>query len=255
MLAVAGLSSASAPVDAQATAPPSPARANLTRAELETMLERLTETALSASAGPVREQARTESGLIRSRLAAGDLRSGDQIVLVVMGQPQLTDTFTVSPGRTVVLPGPGEIAVEGVLRSELADHLARQIARVVPEPRVDAHVLIPIDIGGAVQRPGRYEIPAELPAADALSLAGGPTLTGGDARARIRRGGDVIWEGLALRTAELMGLSLDQLSLAGGDRIEVPGGDSLWNMQLAKRAVAVGAVASFLAVLVQAGIF
>jgi protein involved in polysaccharide export with SLBB domain len=254
-MAVAGLLSFFVPLGAQTPAPLTPPRANLTRTELESMLERLTETSRSASAGPVREQARIETTLIRSRLAAGDMRAGDRIVLVVAGQPQLTDTFTVSPDRNVALPGLGEVPVDGVLRSELVDRLAGQISRVASEPRVEAHVLISIDIAGAVQRPGRYEIPAELPAADALSVAGGSTLTGAEARARIRRGGDVVWEGLALRSAELMGLSLDQLSLVAGDRIEVPGGDSLWNSQLTKGAVAVGAVASFLAVLFQAGLF
>jgi protein involved in polysaccharide export with SLBB domain len=254
-LAVAALLAAQSQVAAQAAGLAASSGANLTRAELEVMLARSTEAAVAASAAPVRVQARTEAALIRSRLAAGDLFGGDRIALAVAARPELTDTFTVSAGRSVTLPGSGEIALRGVLRSELADHLSAHISRTVAEPAVEARVLIAIEVAGAVERPGLYAVPAELRLADVLSVAGGATLADAEARTRIRRGREVIWEGHALHTAALMGLSLDQLSLAAGDVIELPGTGSGLGALLRNGLLAAGAVASFLVVLVETGIF
>jgi protein involved in polysaccharide export with SLBB domain len=254
-VALAVLLPAQAPVAAQAAGAVAASRANLTRAELETMLARVTESAAAASAAPVREQARIEAALIRARLAGGDLRPGDRIVLAVEAHPQLTDTFAVTARRSVTLPGTGEIPLEGVLRSELADHLAGHISSFVAEPDVEARVLIALDVRGAVERPGTYAVPAEMPVADVLTLAGGATIADAEDRTRIRRGREVIWEGHALRAAGLIGLSLDQISLGAGDRIEVAGGQSEGGGRLRDGVVAVGAVVSFVAVMVQRGVF
>src|SRR5688572_28902694 len=158
------------PLAAQSAAAAS--AANVTRAELEAMLTRATETGASASAEPIREQAQIEASLIRRRLQTGDLRTGDRIALVVTSQPLLTDTFTVSPDRTIELPGLGGVEVNGVLRSELMDHLSRRISTVTSAPVVEARVLVPLEIRGAVRRPGLYAVPTETPVADVLSVAG-----------------------------------------------------------------------------------
>lgn len=257
MLVVAGLVAAPAPAVAQAAGAVAVSRAHLTRAELTTMLTAATGAAASASAAPLREQARREAELIRSRLTAGDLSAGDRVALTVEGEPLLSDTFTVSEGRTLALPGAGELPLAGVLRSELEEHVARHLASLVSDPRVEARVLIALEIRGAVARPGAYALPAETPVADVLAMAGGATLGNAEEDTRIRRDGDVIWEGHALRAAALMGLSLDHLSLGAGDRIEVPGGGDTGEGDgfLRNALVGVGAAIGFVAVLVQAGVF
>jgi protein involved in polysaccharide export with SLBB domain len=239
-----------APLAAQSAAAAS--TTNVTRVELEAMLTRATENAASASAEPVREQARIEASLIRSRLEAGDLRAGDLVALVVTGQPLLTDTFTVSAARGIDLPGLGEVELSGVLRSELLEHLTRRIATVTSAPVLEAGVLVPLEIRGSVRRPGVYAVPTETPVADVLGVAGGATSADAQGRVRIRRGNQVIWEGHALRSAELMGLSLDQMSVAAGDRMEVAGGGEGFGGLLRPVVLTVGAVATFVAVLVQA---
>jgi protein involved in polysaccharide export with SLBB domain len=249
-LVLAALSAGHECVSAQSAVAAS--AANVTRGELEAMLTRAIETGASASAEPVREQAQIEASLIRRRLEAGDLRAGDRIALVVTSQPLLTDTFTVSAERTIDLPGLGDVEVEGVLRSELLDHLSRRISTVTSATVLEARVLVPLEIRGSVLRPGVYAVPTETPVADVLSVAGGATSTQAQGRIRIRRGGDVIWEGHALTSAQLMGLSLDQISVAAGDRLEVAGGSEGFGSLLRTSVLGVGAVATFVAVLVQA---
>src|SRR5213596_640664 len=43
---------------------------------------------------------------IRARLADGDFQPGDRVLLRVDSEPALSDTFTVTPGRTLALPAP-----------------------------------------------------------------------------------------------------------------------------------------------------
>lgn len=194
---------------------------HVTRAELEQLLARYEATASSAS-GSLREQARQEVISIRQRLEEGDLRVGDRVLLVVEGHPQLTDTFNVVAGRKLVLPDMGDIPLEGVLRSELPDHLTTEIGRFIRNPTVRARSLVRLEILGAVGRPGYYAIPSDVLVSDALMIAGGPAGNANVEQIKIQRGRDVLWEGDRLRTAVIEGRTLDQLSVRAGDGIFVP---------------------------------
>lgn len=201
-----------------------PTGLQLSRGELEELLHRFEETASStAYSGTMRAQARDEAELIRERLQQGDLRVGDQIVLVVEGQPTLQATFTVVAGRMIVLPEIGEVPLTGVLRAELQPYLTSHLSRYLVTPVVHARSLIRVEILGAVGRPGFYMIPSDMLLSDALMAAGGP---GGNAaldRIRIVRGKEVIWKDQRLREAMIEGRTMDQLSVRAGDGIHVPG--------------------------------
>lgn len=183
-----------------------------TRAELEQLLARYEAAGSSSS----------EALAIRQRLAEGDLRVGDRVLLLVEGHPQLSDTFNVVAGRKLVLPDVGDIQLEGVLRSELTDHLTTEIGRFVRNPTVRARSLIRLEILGAVGRPGYYAIPSDVLVSDALMIAGGPAGNANVERIRIQRGRDVLWQGDRLRNAVIEGRTLDQLSVRAGDGIFVP---------------------------------
>lgn len=191
---------------------------HVTRAELEQLLARYE----AASAGSMRDQARQEAIAIRQRLAEGDLRVGDRVLLVVEGHPQLTDTFHVVAGRKLVLPDIGDVPLEGVLRSEVPDHLTEHIGRFIRNPSVRARSLIRLEILGAVGRPGYYAIPSDVLVSDALMIAGGPSGNANVERIKIQRGREVLWEGDRLRSAVIEGRTLDQLSVRAGDGIVVP---------------------------------
>src|SRR5437879_3402957 len=66
-----------------------------------------------ASAAPqlgadARADAARQAAAIRARLTAGDFAVGDRIWLTVLGEKELSDTFTVGPGRLLTLPLIGE---------------------------------------------------------------------------------------------------------------------------------------------------
>lgn len=201
----------------------SASQVHMTREELQEALaryEQLTHTAQQN--GEMRALARYEATLIRTRLTEGDFQVGDRIFLAVAGEPALTDTFVVRRDRTLDLPTLGEVSLQGVLRSELQDHLAQQVARHVRNPVVRASSTMRLSILGAVGNPGFYVLPTDQVLTDALMAAGGPTQTATLTRMRIERGNERIWDGAALQQAIIEGRTLDQLSLRAGDKIVVP---------------------------------
>lgn len=225
LLIAAGLAAFAAPGEAHAqTLIDTNARgAELTRDELTSLLTRLEEAATASGySGELRAQAARESGFVRERLDEGDFRVGDRVALQVQGEPQLSDTLTVTGQRTLEFPEIGQISLQGVLRSELESHLTEELGRYLRDPRVRATSLVRIAVLGSVGAPGFYTLPASVLLEDALMSAGGPA-GGADVESiQIRRGQDVLWEGDLLQRAMVEGRTLDQLSLQAGDRIMVP---------------------------------
>lgn len=200
-----------------------PTGVQLTRDQLTELLERYEATAASSAySGDLREQARDEAALIRQRLEEGDLRVGDRIDLIVEGQSDLTQQFSVVAGRSIVLPAIGEVPLEGVLRSELQAYLRDHIARYIRDPIVHARALVRLQILGAVVNQGFYTIPSDELVSDALMLAGGPLAAANLDEITIDRGTTTIWSGDRLRSALQEGRTLDQLSIRAGDAIRVP---------------------------------
>ncbi|HEX7051962.1 MAG TPA: polysaccharide biosynthesis/export family protein [Longimicrobiales bacterium] len=201
----------------------STARLQMTREGLERLLAQYDQAARSgAYSDELRARARYEAALIRTRLEHGDFQVGDRIVLEVLGEEMLTDSFTVAMGRVLRLPLVGDISLKGVLRSELESYLTQQIGRYLKDPQVRARSLIRISVTGAVSSPGFYVVPSESLLTDVLMMAGGPGQNADLDDIRVERGDDEIWEGDPLQQAITEGRTLDQLSLQAGDRIIVP---------------------------------
>jgi protein involved in polysaccharide export with SLBB domain len=234
-----------------------PSGLQLTRAELQQLLQRYEETVQSqAYTETLRKNAAAEIDLIRQRLAEGDLRVGDRIMLDVQGHPALSaDTFTVVSGRKIVLPqGFGDVPLEGVLRSELQAHMTTHMARFIRDPIVRARSLVRLQMEGAVASPGFYMVPSDVLLSDALMMAGGPVANANMERVQIKRSGDVIWDGDRLAEAIVVGRTLDQLSVRAGDVIDVPQKRSRLDVMRNGLAV-VGAVSSLVLLAVRLGVF
>jgi protein involved in polysaccharide export with SLBB domain len=187
-----------------------PARAMATRAELEGLL--------AGKEGPVSDELARQ---VKDRLEKGDLQPGDRIALRVVGEQTLTDTFTVTPERTVELPNMAPVPVKGVLRSELRPYLTKELGKYIRNPDLQAAALVRVSVTGAVGRPGFYNLPADVLASDAIMAAGGP---GGKAdvnRTSIRRGPVEILAEKEVAVAVQNGKSLDQLNVQSGDEIMV----------------------------------
>jgi polysaccharide export outer membrane protein len=185
-----------------------------TRQALVARAERLE---AARSAGAAREAAG-----IRIRLARGDFRVGDRILVVVEGESALSDTFVVEPGRQLTLPAIGAVPLEGVLRAELQPYLTRRLAQNLRDPDVRTTAFVRLSIQGAVARPGYYGVPAAALLSDALMAAGGTMQEANMAKLRIERDGTAIWEGKALQQAIAEGRTLDDAGLVAGDQYVVP---------------------------------
>jgi polysaccharide export outer membrane protein len=170
----------------------------------------------------VKRTIEADADLIRSRLRDGDFRVGDRITLEVEGEENIPDTVTVESGPKIVLPLFGEISLEGVLRSEIQEHLTQTLGQFIREPVVRANGHIRISVQGQIGRPGFYTMPAEMLLGEALMVAGGPTPASDMDDIRIDRGTATVLEGEALQEAIRSGLTLDQLNLQAGDQIVVP---------------------------------
>jgi protein involved in polysaccharide export with SLBB domain len=218
-ISIAGAAHAQAPAPDQWNAQ----QVELSRADLESLLLRYEETAAStAYSGTLREQARREAALIRTRLTAGDFQVGDQIALVVESEGNLTGGFIVQPGPSIALPVIGRISLEGVLRSELQPHLQQEIGRYIRNPVVHARSSVRLMITGGVGQGGFHVVPTSTVFTDMLMMAGGPVADAMLQDIRVERANRVIWEGPALQQAIIEGRTLDQLSIQAGDHIIVP---------------------------------
>lgn len=227
------------PVAGQTSVDLDPGRLHATRAQLEQLLQAYeNELAGEDYSEHLRSIAGGEADLIRARLKDGDFQVGDQIVLAVAGQPTLTATFTVTDGRRLVLPDVGEVPLAGLLRSELKAALTDHIAKYVRNPQVHVQANIRVAVFGEIGKPGYHVAPSESLLQDVLMLAGGPTRAAKQQNIKIRRNGDVIWDGGPLQDAMVEGRTLDQLSLRAGDEVQVPGsGPSFGNVVHTLRAV------------------
>ncbi len=189
---------------------PAAPRAMATRAELEAL-----------AAGKSGEASQEEIKLVRERLAHGDLQPGDRVALRVLGEQGLTDTFTVKPTRTILLPNIGDVSVDRVLRSELNDHLRKEVGRFIRNPQLEATALVRISLTGSVGKPGFYNLPADVLASDAIMAAGGPGSKGDVTKTEIRRAGLIVASKEATGEGIQRGASLDQLNVQSGDEIVV----------------------------------
>ena len=196
----------------------------VSRQELEELLTRY-ESVLNSTgySEEMREDARRSANLIRQRLTEGDFVTGDRIAIMLLGAPEdFPDTLTVEPGSVVTLPNMGQISLQGILRSEVQEHLRTEIGRFVRNPQLTAQALVRLSVQGAVGTPGFYVFPAEMLLGDVLMAAGGPEQDSRLEDIRIRRGEDELMRGGEVLTALDEGRSIDQLGLRAGDELTVP---------------------------------
>jgi protein involved in polysaccharide export with SLBB domain len=190
-----------------------------TRAWLESQAATAHQQATAATKTSIRVQHQLEERVLRRRLADGDFAPGDLVLLEVLGEPALSDTFSVRTGRTITLPGLGDVPLTGVLRSELQDHVTRFIAKYIREPNVRTSTLVRLAVLGAVLRPGFHLVPPDTPLPDVLMRAGGPAPTANFDLITVRRSDVELWNGTDVRQALGEGLTVDHLGLQSGDEI------------------------------------
>ena len=195
-----------------------------TRAQIETAIAEADKILASPGySSRIRNMKRTESELMRARLTDGDLQPGDQVVLSVLGETGLSNTFAVGPGSILSLPGFADIPLRGILRSELQQYLTAEIGKFLKSPTVRAQSTVRVSVLGGVGKPGYYQASSELLATDVIMAAGGPAGGIDPANTVIQRAGVAIMTRDAFRQAVAEGKTIDQLNLRAGDEIVVGG--------------------------------
>jgi protein involved in polysaccharide export with SLBB domain len=198
-------------------------RSMVTRKELTAALEEI-ERGLNSSAysSSLKGAKRTEASAIRERLEEGDLRPGDELKIDILSEPGLSTVYTITAARSVLLPGGAEIKMRGVLRSEVQTYLTSQLKQLVNDPSVTASASVRLTFSGGVNKPGFYNVPAEMLLSQAIqSVAGGPAPTAVWKKSKILRGNMVVIDGPEFADALLRGRTIDQLNVQAGDEIEI----------------------------------
>jgi protein involved in polysaccharide export with SLBB domain len=198
-------------------------RSMVTRKEIQAALDEI-EKGLNSSAysSALRSSKAQTAEVLRRRLTDGDMQPGDQIKLTVLGEAGLSDTFEVTPARTIVLPGNLEIRLNGILRSEVQQYLATQLKVYVHDPVVTATPYVRLQIFGAVGKPGFVNAPANQLLTQVITdFAGGPQNNAVLKKSQIRRNGRVVISGPEFQDAIFKARTLDQLNVQAGDEIFV----------------------------------
>jgi protein involved in polysaccharide export with SLBB domain len=229
-LAVCAVTASSEPAVAQTTAAQAAVaqargRADATRAELLAEV-RDAEAAVGIVGISAAEHGRllNEISEKRTRLADGDLRVGDRILLEVLRPLNLVpgpDTVVVDTGETVTLPVVGVLSLKGALRSELDDRVRAALALQVVDPKVRVRMLMTVLLTGAVTRQGPVSVNPDALLRDAITQGGGVAPTADLARISVRRANTLVYHEGDLQKALTQGATLDQLGVRSGDEIQI----------------------------------
>ena len=111
--------------------------------------------------------------------AADVIGEGDQLLITVFGQPDLTSDVTIGESGVITLPLVGTVEVKGRTPTEVAAIFAKKLeqGQYIKNPKVSIKVIQQLSrtfsVLGEVLRPGRYPLQGQISILEALSLAGG----------------------------------------------------------------------------------
>jgi polysaccharide biosynthesis/export protein len=161
------------------------------------------------------------------------LGPGDQVVVTLSGDVDLTQSLTVTREGTLTVPHVGQLVVQGMTMRQLEDLLYARLGRVFTGVgqgpgattqfgaslgRLRSNQVL---LAGEVERPGAYLVSSVGTAFNALYAARGPNPTGSLRAIQIRRAGELV------RTIDvyeylLRGDSRQDIRLDQGDIVFVP---------------------------------
>jgi polysaccharide biosynthesis/export protein len=161
------------------------------------------------------------------------LEPGDQLVLILTGDVELSRSLTVTREGFIVLPQVGELNVAnltlGDLNELLYDRLGKVYSGIKRGPNATTHFSISVSrlrsnqifVVGDVTQPGSYQLSSAGTTLSALYAARGPTTEGSMRHIEIRRAGKVI-DSLDVYDYLLHGDASHDIRLETGDIVFVP---------------------------------
>jgi polysaccharide biosynthesis/export protein len=105
-----------------------------------------------------------------------DLDSGDRLRIVVFGQDNLSNTYTVDAGGQVTMPLIGSVMARGKTLKQLSEAIAGKLRQGFvrdPSVAVEIDAYRPFFILGEVTQPGQYPYVAQMTVQAAVAIAGG----------------------------------------------------------------------------------
>lgn len=164
-----------------------------------------------------------EAERIRARLRNGDFAIGDRVIVSYDGVGlQRSDTLVVQAGKILRLGQPmGDLALQGVLRSEVGDSVPARVGKYMKNVVVHATPLVRVAMGGAVHTPGFYYARADMLLSDFIMHNGGQDPEADLSTTTIRRGQQTVWNTAEVQSAMREGVTLDGLNLGAADEIVV----------------------------------
>ncbi len=106
------------------------------------------------------------------------LDSGDRVRIIVFGQDNLSNVYSVDGSGAVAMPLIGPVRARGLTTFELAGQIAQRLrAKYVKDPKVTVEVATyrPFFILGEVNRPGQYPYVNAMTVEAAVAIAEGYT--------------------------------------------------------------------------------
>lgn len=116
------------------------------------------------------------------------VRPGDQLVLRVSREPEMTNTYPVDHAGVVRLPRLGAVEVGGRPVLAVEDSLREGLAVYLRNPAVEVTVLRRVGLQGAVRAPNIYMVDVNTTLRELIAMAGGVTEAGNPADIVIVRG-------------------------------------------------------------------
>lgn len=117
----------------------------------------------------------------------------DQIKVVVYGEDDLSDTYSIDGKGSVSIPLIGEVKLSGITVRDAEIMIAAQLADgylVDPSVAIEIAMYRPFYILGEVRTPGSYPYIDHISVLKAVALAGGFTYRANTKRVEILRGGE-----------------------------------------------------------------
>lgn len=118
------------------------------------------------------------------------LAAGDRLRIIVFGQDDLSNLYTVEPGGTIAMPLIGAVPVAGattrIVEARVAERLRQGFLRD-PQVAVEVDTYRPFFILGEVASPGQFPYVDQLTVQTAVAIAGGFTPRADRTNAEITR--------------------------------------------------------------------
>ncbi|MBO77128.1 MAG: hypothetical protein CME17_06805 [Gemmatimonadetes bacterium] len=161
------------------------------------------------------------------------LGPGDEGILLITGDVELSYRFDVNRSGMILIPDVGQVSVSGLTIADLESRLYERLGNVYSgisrsgdaTTRFDVSLgalrTIAVYVSGEVERPNRYPLSGVATLLEALYAAGGPTEIGSLRRVRIERGQTSFGE-FDLYSYFADGSASGDIRLENGDLVFVP---------------------------------